>query len=147
MLLPRPFAVVRVENAVGSVNSGVVETIFSIRNFFEKVFAANLPFLIILIFTVQLPEALVLIFPLFNLHAPDTDHVLLPVELVEAIDEVAYLEDGSSTATFHFKIGMEAALTGETAEVEMKKPVTKKQMSPRLNFMRNFLSKKRENRN
>jgi hypothetical protein len=93
---------------------------------------------------VQLPEALVLIFPLFNLHAPDTDHVLLPVELVEAIDEVTYFEDGSSTATFHFKIGMEAALTDETAEVEMKKPVTKKQMSPRLNFMRNFLSKKRE---
>jgi hypothetical protein len=30
---------------------------------------------------------------------------------------------------------MEAALTDETAEVEMKKPVTKKQMSPRLNFM------------
>jgi hypothetical protein len=39
---------------------------------------------------------------------------------------------------------MEAALTDETAEVEMKKPVTKKQMSPRLNFIRNFLSKKRD---
>jgi hypothetical protein len=123
------------------MNSVVGKTTFFIRNFFEKFFAPNFPFFITFIFTVQLPEALVLIFPLFNLHAPETDHVFFPVELVEAIDEVAYLEDGSSTATFHFRIGMEAALADGTADEEIKRHVTKQHMSALLNLIRKFPSK------
>ena len=40
-------------------------------------------------FTVQDPEDFVVTFPLFNAHAPETDHTFVPVEFEDAIAEVA----------------------------------------------------------
>lgn len=54
----------------------------------EKVFDANLALAFTESFTVHAPEFLVVTFPLFMVHAPETDHVLTPVEFVVAIAEV-----------------------------------------------------------
>ena len=59
------------------------------RKRLEKVFAANLPLALRVSFIVHVPEVLVVIFPLFNEHEPEADQVFVPVELLEAIDEVA----------------------------------------------------------
>ncbi len=64
--------------------------------FFEEVFAANFPFALMTILTVQNPATFVVMIPLFKVQAPETDQTFLPVELVEAIDDVRYLDEGSN---------------------------------------------------
>ena len=55
----------------------------------EKFFAANFPLAFRATLIVQAPEVFVTILPLVNEHEPDTVQVFIPVELLEAIDEVA----------------------------------------------------------
>jgi hypothetical protein len=55
----------------------------------ENFFAANFPLAFRATFIVHTPEVFVTILPFFNEHAPDTDQVFFPVDLLEAIDEVA----------------------------------------------------------
>jgi hypothetical protein len=61
----------------------------AIANFFVVDLLENLPFALIFNFTVQDPEDLVVTFPLFKVHAPETDHTFVPVEFEDAITEVA----------------------------------------------------------
>jgi hypothetical protein len=58
-------------------------------NFFDAVLLVNLPFDLMANFTVHDPEDLVVIFPLFSVQDPETDQVFVPVELDDAIAEVA----------------------------------------------------------
>ncbi len=67
----------------------VVIELFVTRKRLEKVFAANLPLALRASLTVHVPEVLVVILPRFREHEPDTVQVFVPVELLEAIDEVA----------------------------------------------------------
>ena len=53
-----------------------------------KVFAANLPLAFRANFMVQVPLVLVVILPPFKEQEPETDQVLVPVELLVAILEV-----------------------------------------------------------
>jgi hypothetical protein len=55
----------------------------------DAVLAVNFPFALIDNFTVQEPDDLVVTFPLFRVHAPETDQVFVPVEFEDAIAEVA----------------------------------------------------------
>ena len=89
-----------------------------IFNFFDDVLVAYFPLARSTSFTVQNPEAFVVTFPFFKVQEPDTDQTLVPVELVEAIDEVAYPTDGFKVETFHVTIGEVAAPTDGVAKVE-----------------------------
>ena len=60
----------------------------AIANFFDVDLLENLPFALMLNFTVQDPEDFVVTFPLFNVHDPETDQTFVPVEFEDAIAEV-----------------------------------------------------------
>ena len=62
----------------------------------ENDFAPNVPFACTTSLILQNPAALVVTFPFCKVQEPETDQIFLPVELVEAIDEVAYLVEGSN---------------------------------------------------
>jgi len=81
--------VVVFEVGTGAVVIVGVTVLFVTRKRLEKVFAANLPLALRASLTVHVPEVLVVILPLFREHEPDTVQVFVPVELLEAIDEVA----------------------------------------------------------
>ena len=65
------------------------EALLAMVSFLDAVLAEYLPCAFRTSFTVHVPEALVVTFPLFKRQEPDTDQIFAPVELVEAIVEVA----------------------------------------------------------
>ena len=76
-----------------------------------------------------------MIFPLLRVQEPETDQDFVPVEFVEAIDEVLYLEDGSKVETFHFTVGLTAAPTRGIATDEISRHDEIIITGKRLNFM------------
>ena len=65
------------------------EALLAMVSFLDAVLAEYLPCAFRTSFTVHDPEALVVTYPLFKIQEPDTDQIFAPVELVEAIVEVA----------------------------------------------------------
>jgi hypothetical protein len=125
----------RVTNDVGrgaSVIGGIADVN---TNLFDVFLVANFPFALIQSFTVHEPELLVMIFPLLRVQEPETDQDFEPVEFVEAIDEVLYLEDGSRVETFHFTAGLTAAPTRGIATDEISRHDEIAITGKRLNFM------------
>ncbi len=73
---------------ISGEDSGGVGVLAASRKRLEKVFGANLPLALRASFIVHDPEVLVEILPLFKEQEPETDQVFVPVELLEAMEEV-----------------------------------------------------------